>query len=666
MEYNKYHNCLRVQITCDKYSDQRIDEIAEHCLKNGFDNVMLLINQEEFNLGHITIEKAKPWVEILKKAKEYFVEKGLTVSLNNWVTLGHADRGRGLFDGQDFQFLVDMNGREATHCVCPLGKNWQDYYIEFITYLVSELKPDTFWIEDDFRLHNHAPLEGIGCYCSEHMAYYNSKLGTNYTREEFVSKLSEKGICNAERKVWLDVNRDIMIALADRIAKAVKKANCTTDVGLMSSCPDSHCLEGRDWEGLLGAFSQGGTKIHRIHLPYFEPSGKTTLYEINSSAMAIRSMAGDDVVIMPEMEHGSATFFEKSPKYFKFCLEASLPLILSGMTYSIYDFIGNGVRDYLEYGSIVKKLQPYMQAVRDLNISFSSICGVTVPVDQKACYYREVKNGYMDIAPTEYHAGAYLSAMGISYRYSTEKTFNNQTVFLTGSNIDYFSNDELNSLFRNNFVLLDGGAVLSLKKRNLLNLICADNAQRMICDSGAYSYEEITDSQIIVNGIRGLRASGRMSAGDAVKVEYSSEVEVCTKLYDHNMNCVAPCFVRGDNFTVFPFFIDQKRYSMLCDLRTYLFTNTVKQQKIPVVITDTIGISPYLYKRANDYVLILENSNVDYYDKTVFSIKNIEFDRISSVSKNGEIKQIEFNREEDKIIIDLPFEHLSSQTFILE
>ena len=94
MKYDKFHNCLRLQITCDELSEKRIEALVAHCVNYGFDNVMLMINTEEFNIGHITLEEAKPWVDVLKRAKEKLEEKGIVVSLNNWMELGHADRGR--------------------------------------------------------------------------------------------------------------------------------------------------------------------------------------------------------------------------------------------------------------------------------------------------------------------------------------------------------------------------------------------------------------------------------------------------------------------------------------------------------------------------------------------------------------------------------------------
>ena len=154
MDYKTYHNCLRVQITNDPLQNERINNIADHCAKYGFDNVMLCINQEEFNVGHITLQMAKPWIEVLKKAANTLREKGIFVSINNWIEIGHADRGRHWFDGQNFQPFVDMNGNPADNIACPLCENWFDYFSEYASYIVKEIKPDTFSFLFYYRIEN--------------------------------------------------------------------------------------------------------------------------------------------------------------------------------------------------------------------------------------------------------------------------------------------------------------------------------------------------------------------------------------------------------------------------------------------------------------------------------------------------------------------------------
>ena len=282
MDYQKYRNCLRLQITMDDVWEERTNDLIEHCKKFGFDNVMLMLNTEEFNYGHITIEEAKPWVEMFKVIARKLRENGIYVSLNNWMEMGHVDRGRTLKEGQNFTSFTDRNGKKGSLIACPMCENWRKYHIELIKYFAKELQPDTYWIEDDFRILNHHPLANVGCYCENHMKLYNSILGTDYTREEFVEKVFAKGECTPERKVFFDVNRRTMVELAELFSNAVREVNPKGDVAIMTSGPMQHSLEARDWDSLYKALSAGGKKINRIHLEYDEMSGKNFIYEINA------------------------------------------------------------------------------------------------------------------------------------------------------------------------------------------------------------------------------------------------------------------------------------------------------------------------------------------------------------------------------------------------
>jgi hypothetical protein len=153
---------------------------------------MLFINAEEYNVGHMTIEEAKPWLATMKKAKAAFEKEGISVSLNPWMEIGHLDRCRPLKEGQNFVTMVDYDGNQATMVACPLCENWKKYFLSYYQYIIQELEPEVVWVEDDFRLHNHGDLRFGGCFCDLHMKEYNKRLGTNYTRQEFTDRLFRK------------------------------------------------------------------------------------------------------------------------------------------------------------------------------------------------------------------------------------------------------------------------------------------------------------------------------------------------------------------------------------------------------------------------------------------------------------------------------------------
>ena len=547
---------------------------------------------------------------------------------------------------------------------CPLCESFRKYEVELIRYFVRELEPDTYWIEDDFRIHNHAPLSDIGCYCDLHMAKYNEKLGASYTRKEFVKKVFAKGKCNPERKAFLDVNRETMVELADVLARAVKEESPKTDVALMSSMPFQHAIEGRDWKSLFDALSQGGKRINRIHLAYGELSGKDYLYYFNRISMGIRALSGEEVIVLPETEHGSSSTYTKSARYLRYGLEASLPLVTSGMTYSIYDFVGNGVRDSFGFGKVIRDVKPYMQGVLDLKLNFSNLSGVVIPIDEKVCYKRSIEKDYFDLQPTEYDLAATVSAWGMSYKYSAEKSFVGEVVFISASTVNCMTDKELTALFSDNYVIVDGSAVLALAERSLLSLIGAVGVSAIAEDTGYHTYEENKDKVERIDGVRGLRASCRKGTGVFTRVDYIDKVKVHTVVKDQNMTELAPAIVSGENFTVWPYCLSTECPKQFSDLRRYHFLEIAKKHTKRYAICDIFGVSPYLLKEEDKSVIVLINGNLDNFDSIPLCVGGISFEKVYAIDRNGKWAEVDFERREGFVNLLTSFEGLSSKTLI--
>jgi hypothetical protein len=123
-----------------------------------FPTLSFLTAGEEFFLNHVTLDEIKPWVDVIKQATKVLRENNIGVSLHHWIGFGHLDRGIGLKPDQNFKTMVDFNGKQSISVACPLDENWQTHFRALLGYLVKEVQPDYYWVEDDFRLHNHAPL----------------------------------------------------------------------------------------------------------------------------------------------------------------------------------------------------------------------------------------------------------------------------------------------------------------------------------------------------------------------------------------------------------------------------------------------------------------------------------------------------------------------------
>ena len=663
--FAEFQNCLRIQLTPDEYADERIQGLVSHCRKFGFTNVIFLTTGEEFFLGHATLDEIKPWVEVIKKATTKLRANNIGVSLHHWIGFGHLDRGIGLKEGQNFTTMVDFNGKESISVACPLDENWQAHFRKLLGYLVREVQPDYYWVEDDFRLHNHAPLEWGGCFCKKHIAWFNEILGTSYTREQFCEKAFQNGEPTKERKAWLDASRQTMLNYARLITEIIKSANPTTKIALMTSFPEEHCLEARDWKGLFAIFSDGGDKLNRIHLPgYFERSGKDYMYDFNAISMAIRAFSPEDTKILPELENGSINLFRKNARYLGFQLESAIPLCLSGMTYNIYDPVGNGAVEAFGYAQEVQRLTPYMQAVMDTGVSYSNLQGVVVPIDETIVYKKKIENNFYDLRTNIFNTAAYVSALGLSYRYSKEKIFFNETVFLFGDAIYLFTDEQLKDLFTNNYVVVDGGAVLLLKERGLLSLIGASDAKLYRSESGYQTYEQIIGEEEIY-GIKGFRASCRIAAGDFVKVDYETEVQPLSNVHKADGSITWNSFVDGKNFLVNPFVVDKKLHTQFSELRRYFISNFVEKNSKTVLNTRFEGVNPYLYVNEKETVIMLVNGTLENFEKTEFFIKGVTFNKVISVDKDGIERVVSFERIGDMVSIERPLTYMSTITLKL-
>lgn len=671
LDYGAFTHCLRVQIYPGWYEDERIASIVRFCTEYGVQNVMFFINAEDYNLGHITEEEARPWLDTIKRAKRALNAAGVSVSINHWNTTLHLDRGRKLKPGQNWQTMVDHKGNRCEACVCMLDPDWQAYYLSLVGHIIREIEPEVFWIEDDFRLHNHAPLEYGGCFCPHHMRAYNARLGTDYTREAFVAKVFAPGPLNRERRAWLDVQRETMRDLAEKIADYIRGLGKGTTIGLMSSLPQIHALEARDWQGIMNAFGKAGRKIDRMHLPCYEEmqAPKQYYYHFNNISMLTRALLPDDTFVYPELENIAFSTVAKDPAFVRFQLESSAPLLPDGMTYDIFDFVGNGAPDYFGYGPELAASTAYMQGIKDLGLRFSSAEGILVPVDEYAAYKRDVRGDdpHGDLTPWEVNCAGYLATMGINYRFDTAKEFHGRIIALFGQSVRNFSVSQLRALFADNFVYLDGGAVLELFRLGLADLIGAESAERMPADRNLQSFEQVSDGRTI-DGIRGMRASSQYRAGDYVCIAYGGRAEIRTEVCRNTCERVGNGIAVGRNFVVNPYVINDFKFEQFNEMRVHslkeIFAAAGTDTRL--VYSQFQAISPFLFEDGARFVVMLTNATLNDFADIRMQLTGIDFRSVAVLDRvTGRETLTEYTFADGTLRLVCPFGHLTTQTIVL-
>ena len=259
-----FRYCFR--FCCDPgFNDKlEIPKLLAYCEEARVDDVMVFVNVEELNTGHMDRAELAIWLDLLRRIQPLLRERGITLSVNHWHSLMHADLGKRFRADQPFRAMVDPNGNAAELCVCPLDESWRAYIAD-VYAAYAALSPDTVWVEDDFRYHNHDPLHWGGCFCEEHMRRFSARAGEPLTREAFVAGLLSPGDPSPYRQIWLDECRAGLEGAAGAIEQAVHTVDPAVKIGLMSSVPYVHAAEGRNWKALLNTFA--GARHHPLRQP---------------------------------------------------------------------------------------------------------------------------------------------------------------------------------------------------------------------------------------------------------------------------------------------------------------------------------------------------------------------------------------------------------------
>lgn len=92
----------------------------------------------------------------------------------------------------------------------------------------------------------------------------------------------------------------------------------------------------------------------------------------------------------------------------------------------------------------------------------------------------------------------------------------------------------------------------------------------------------------------------------------------------------------------------------------------LSQVKTPIAYSANEGVYAYLYEQSNRYVLFFTNANYSRFENVSFMLRNVPFTSITWIKRDGTEEKIPFHQENDSITLDIPFEPLSTATFVLE
>ena len=638
------------------------EKLIEFVKKGKIDDVAFFINGEELNHSHLTKAETQLWLDAIKPLQKKLSEIGVTTSLNPWTTIMHSDRGYQVNPEIGFNTFVDLDGNKAQDMACPADPTWRKYLANTYAQYAS-IHPRRLWLEDDFRHYNHSPLK-LMCFCDYHMQLYNEKLGKKETRAEFVKKMLQPGKPTKERQVYLDQARQEMIETEHIIEQAVHKVSPETDLAQMTSYPDWHALEGRDWDNLFKAQAgKGHPKVARPHLPAYNevaPLQYGRYFEEYTRITA--AFLGEDAELYPELESYMYSPLVKSTAFTAFQIITSALIGSQGILLNLFDMMGNGINDSWHYAEMLAQIKPFVNQLLENRLPIDHLRGIKVLVDQDSSYYLQTKTGknVEELLPHEKNWVSLLGAFGFATTIlpiSKKTLLKNEVVAISGQLLRNLTNAQVTELVKNNFVLLDGESVQVLLDRKLGNLLHIEKAVWHPFRSNFQVFEQ-ADGQT-VDGVKSPRITMLQQTGNYLKIDYQAQSSVKVWSFAYNAvdeklgNVMA---VIDQHIVVLP--MDQDlRYGWESQFTTY-------KQGLLQQILDSIKPVDYLVDMPNVKLLVendgqkvwLANFTLDGYQQLKWHLgeplKSNEATIIRKVNNTVKKTQVQIRVENDIAFID--------------
>lgn len=623
---------LRYYIDPGFHEDDRIVELVDFCHKGKVAEVMFFYNPEELYCGYPDYDEREKWFQLAAKVKKALTAHGLEMSVNPWTTTGHLSRGRKFGPEQrSIQPLVGENGLVSPITACPLDPEWQQQLGDLFAAIAGRIAPTTIWVEDDWRLHNHEPEMNFGgCCCPLHLKRFGDRLGQVVSREELLANVLAPGTPHPWRSIWLELWRDSLVEPARYLEQRVHAANPQVKLGLMSSVPDIHSVEGRDWAQLANAFSPSRPLQLRPHLPpYTELRALTTPPSITRQTIAY---APPGTLIYPELENSPRCGrYSKSARYSAWeCLHSAC-YGSRGITINHYDMMGNGVALDRDFDRMLAETKPRLDAVSQLNLDDRNAEGIDVLALPDVSFHAECSRNdsfFGLFKPSQLWSEVFY-LLGISHRITTSIDAS-RPVAVSGQTLNAVSDAALLRLLSGR-VILDAEAAEIVLRRGFGNLAGITSAAWQTLNTVGYAYEEIISEDAAYYGLGHPRMSAQRCSMRLWRMEPMASAEVVTVVHKFDHQALSPGMVKFSNerggtvmTLAYPLGEGQFFVGFFNNFRRKMFQKLVVDLGAPVAMGADYPMHVYRCRHATGTLAAFINPTPDDWEQVKFTATAVD------------------------------------------
>ncbi|MFF2149677.1 hypothetical protein, partial [Kitasatospora sp. NPDC058190] len=335
----------------------------------------------------------------------------------------------------------------------------------------------------------HAPLPWGGGFEPLMLERLAALVGEPVTRERVVAAVTAPGAPHPWRALLQQVWRTAQLEVAGEVAAAVAKASGgRSQLGLMSSEPGVHSVEGRDWPALFDALAIDRQAAHR---PHFARYGDAPGRELSFSVWMLevqRALRPAYVRSEPEIENWPHTAWSKSDTQTWSELVAAQLAGSDAMFLNVHPMQSGRAQRFPRVAELLRRSRPALDLIAG---PAPRTYGVALPVRQDAAAHVRTRRGG-DLAELAVDPGP---AADFLLRYGVPVTAEDAPVrVLFGQLAWAYDDNELRRMLAGG-LLLDGTAAYILRARgfgDLLGVTVEDVVERESpCEPGPYALERV-------------------------------------------------------------------------------------------------------------------------------------------------------------------------------
>ena len=324
--------------------EARFKQLVNFIERSGVRRIILFSSGFVEESAFFPMSYYKEHAEMLAKYIPALRLMGVEVGINILNTMGHVFYS---FDGEfNFARAINQDGVASTGWACLRDENLHEYVKEQYSYYAA-LKPATIFLDDDVR---HVKLNGLSCFCDEHLKEISRRLATDITREEAKEALFANFETNNEiKKTIMDVLKDDVDKITFIIEEAVHAISPDTRIGVMTVDFPTVTFDRDLSEFFIDAVSKKIDLI-RVGMGFYREGEIKEIPAFFSNPMIQRNFMNDNnVQIQPEVENDTYTSFYKSKTVTDLQIIWCLTNGLRNMQLNLFEMLDAEINDFDDY-----------------------------------------------------------------------------------------------------------------------------------------------------------------------------------------------------------------------------------------------------------------------------------------------------------------------------